>query len=156
MPGMMALSHPRVDITLSIVSIVAGALLGQLIYGFLRGAGLFVANYPCGSYIDPYSCVMLDPRIQIVFSVGGAFTGFLFYFVNVMHQRIVALRMGLMIGFGALLTGSIWILTGWETDYFSGTMFGFTSLALLAFLAFDGLLYSRGKAELSPSPTKVS
>lgn len=109
------------------------------------GSGMITATSPCGSYLQPYSCLEIDVRYQLVFIASGGTIGCLFYFVNVMHKSKLAFRMELMLGLEGVLLAMLWLILPRYDPYFSETayfaeMFTVSVIvALAAFLAIDHL-----------------
>ncbi len=85
------------------VATVAGALIGYASYLLAVTTGLIVANEPCGSYVNPYSCLQIDVRFPMIFLAAGGTSGFLFYLVNIMRTRLLGLRVELGFGLQALV-----------------------------------------------------
>ena len=134
--------------------------MAEALYVLTVNTGLIAANDPCGSYIQPYSCLMINPSYQLVFLISGGFIGFLFYFVNVMHKNKFAFRMEVTLAFESFSLGVLWLILPRydsyfaETAYFAEIFIGSAVVALAAFLTVDhvrskGFLF-RGRL---PTPT---
>jgi hypothetical protein len=117
-----------------------GGLVGEALYFFAVSGGFIVANEPCGTYLNPNSCMMINPGYQLIFVVSGGTIGFMFYFVNVMHKSKFAFRMDLTLAMEGILLGALLIILPRYDRYFGETAYFAEMFIVSVFIALTGFL----------------
>ncbi len=102
------------------------------------------------------SSLQFDVRIQILFPIAGAVTGFLLFFINMIHRRMMASRIGLAFAFEfAVLIGVSFLIRD-DTLVMGVLLTGYLALVVTVLSGLDRLAKRPSRQESITAGTSSS